>query len=561
MCLVGPGNSTKSTILGALEVLFSPRTTVSIGDTDFYDCDIHAELSIEAVVVDLPPELENFETYGPFICGVQDDGTVVPDPDDASSRGITLRFRSDESLEPVWEVVKPGGTLEPRRLSVGTRRALPFFRVDDRSDQHLRWSRGSHLDRMTGGAADARSALVDAHRQARQAVFDADLGVLTATSRQVAQGVTEIGGDAVPDPRVGLDPSVLSTGASLVLHNGPLPFTSYGLGMRRLASLAVQRLESRSASVVAMDEIEHGLEPHRLVRLLHVLRGEAAQGTQVLITTHSPVVVEAVDAVMLAVVRSAGGETSVRSVPPELTGLSGEPQGTIRSGPSAILARRVLVVEGATEEGLLRALTAAWDTPEVNLAMGGVVVRNGQDGRRALQRAECLARLGFEAAALIDHDNVLDDLVAATEMAGARVFRWQAGRCLETQLAHDVPEGLVASLLELAATVKYDDPAVGPSAVRDAVRARLSPGTTVSFEAGFPWGLEAAVARTAIGDAAVQSKWFKSNTAGAALGVWLHAHLDDFGSDPGRSGLARTLAKVRSYLSEHVATVATSHEQ
>lgn len=385
-------------------------------------------------------------------------------------------------------------------------------------------------------------------------MFDANLEELRATSRDVADGVSAIGGDPIADPRVGLDPGVLASGASLVLHNGQLPFTSYGLGMRRLAGIAVQRLDRGETSLVVMDEIEHGLEPHRLIRLLYVLREEAGQGAQVVITTHSPVTVESLDAEMLAVVRSADGHTTVQSVPRELAGLSGEPQGTIRTGPSAMLGRRVLVVEGATEEGMLRALIEAWDRPDANLAMGGVVVRSGQNGEQALERAECLARLGFDAAAFIDHDTDLDAKVAGAQGAGVRVFRWTKGNCLESQVAHDIPDDLVLPLLALAAEVRYDDPDIGRRAVLDAVKARLPSGATLSWIDPTACGMDPSDLRSAIGDAAAAKRWFKNNPGGAALGTWLADHLDDLtpAEDEHRGGLLKTLREVETYLYETV---------
>lgn len=552
VCLIGPGNTTKSTLLAALDLIFSPRPSVSLCDADFYRCVVEEPLSIEVVVVDLPPVLENFETYGPFVCGVGADGAVVPDPADGTTRGLLMRFSCDASLEPVWEVAKPDGAAEPRRLTVGTRRMLPFFRVDDRSDQHLRWARGSHLERLADDTGGTRTALVDAHRLARRAIFDADLEDLRSTAREVAVGVTGMGGDAIADPGVGLDPAALASGASLVLHNGPIPFTSYGLGMRRLASLSVQRLERSGASVVAMDEIEHGLEPHRLIRLLHILRKEAQNGAQVLITTHSPVTVESLDAQMLAVVRSNDGETTVKGVPPILDGLTGEPQGMIRSGPSAMLARRVLVVEGSTEEGMLRSLSQAWDSGESNLAMSGVVVRSGENDKQALQRAECLARLGYEAAALIDNDTMLDPEVSSARAEGAVVFRWPKGRCLETQLAYDTPGGLLLELLELASDVGYSDPEMGKLAVLAAVSARVPGNPSLSWNDPSEWPIDLDAARTAIGETANAKKWFKGNPAGEALGRWLVKHLDDFRLEahPPSHHLVQTLTAVKVYLYE-----------
>ena len=43
-CLIGPGNSTKTTILDALALTLSPRFSVSLSDSDFFDCQVDERL-------------------------------------------------------------------------------------------------------------------------------------------------------------------------------------------------------------------------------------------------------------------------------------------------------------------------------------------------------------------------------------------------------------------------------------------------------------------------------------------------------------------------------------
>ncbi len=79
-------------------------------------------------------------------------------------------------------------------------------------------------------------------------------------------------------------------------------------------------------------------------------------------------------------------------------------QRTVRSAPSALLARRVVVTEGKTELGVCRALVEHWDsTSSTPMPVVGTAFALG-GGSDAPRRAQCLAALGYPTALLIDDD-------------------------------------------------------------------------------------------------------------------------------------------------------------
>lgn len=49
ICLIGPGDSTKTTILDAIEYVMSSRF-LRIYDTDFYNCDVNHSIEITATI-------------------------------------------------------------------------------------------------------------------------------------------------------------------------------------------------------------------------------------------------------------------------------------------------------------------------------------------------------------------------------------------------------------------------------------------------------------------------------------------------------------------------------
>ena len=47
VCLIGPGDSTKTTILEAVELALTPRRNVSFDDADFYNANTESPIVIE----------------------------------------------------------------------------------------------------------------------------------------------------------------------------------------------------------------------------------------------------------------------------------------------------------------------------------------------------------------------------------------------------------------------------------------------------------------------------------------------------------------------------------
>ena len=57
ICLIGAGDSCKSTILKAIEWVLWPSWNLISTDTDFYNCDVSSEIEIMATIAELPKAL------------------------------------------------------------------------------------------------------------------------------------------------------------------------------------------------------------------------------------------------------------------------------------------------------------------------------------------------------------------------------------------------------------------------------------------------------------------------------------------------------------------------
>lgn len=554
-CLIGPGDSTKTTILDAVGLLLTTRTSVGLCDADFYDGNVEVPIVVEAILTNLPDDLISLDGLGAFICGVAPDGTVKTDPEEGDTKGLAVRFTADSSLEPIWEVFKPDAPeITARHLTVSLRAKFGVFRVDERVDTHLRWGRGSALAAITSGVAGATSTTVDAQRAARKAVFNSTEPSLIDAATKVKTASNTFGASNFQNLRVGLDPQALNTGYGLVLHDGEVPLTGSGLGTRRLTSLGIQEARTVGANVVLIDEIETGLEPHRLSHLLRLLKTRAESGVQVIMTTHAPLVVEYFGTSGLAVVRrTPDGTVTIKEVPEELASLDNSAmQRMIRSGPSAMLARQIAVVEGSTEMGALRKLFEHWDEEQMSadkepLAVAGTAIRNGDGDEQALKRAECLAELGYTAAALVDSDNTLTDEEAVAVAAGATVIRWGDGMALENRIANDLPEDKLISLIEAAILASPEEEAIAQEAICNAVSARLNGVPTLTGVDPVQWSADTSLLlddiRKAIGKAASKNKWFKDEQRGMILGELLYSLWADIKDTP----LGQRISALRSF--------------
>ena len=160
------------------------------------------------------------------------------------------------------------------------------------ADYHLGWRRGSVLNRVSEERADASAALAKAARDARAAFGDQVQGQLGETLGIVAATAKELGIPLGENIKAMLDThSVSFSGGTISLHDeSGVPLRGLGNGSTRLLIAGLQRKAAAQSSVILIDELEHGLESHRIIRLLGSLGAkETPLPLQVFMTTHSPV--------------------------------------------------------------------------------------------------------------------------------------------------------------------------------------------------------------------------------------------------------------------------------
>ena len=102
-CLIGPGDSGKSTILDALDLCLGARRYVSFDDTDFFGLDVTRTIMIAVTLGELPEALKNIDTYGELLRGFDlDAGLLEDEPRVGLETVLTLKLEVTSDLEPSW---------------------------------------------------------------------------------------------------------------------------------------------------------------------------------------------------------------------------------------------------------------------------------------------------------------------------------------------------------------------------------------------------------------------------------------------------------------------------
>ncbi len=533
LCLVGPGDSCKSTILDAVELVLSPRWNPNFEDSDFYDGDVARSIVISATLGELPRWMLSEAHFGLRLRGMAPSGEIHDEPEEGDEEVLTVSLSVDSSLEPSWEVVTDRHP-EGAKINAREREKLGAVRLGPPFERHLSWAKGSMLARLGGDQDEHAEMLADANRRARNAVDKSKLPKLSATAQVVAQLASSFG----VKPRLSfvpaLDPGANAVGAGgLALHDGPVPLRRAGLGTRRLVALAMQRHVAREGGVILVDELENALEPYRVRRLTRELLAPSVLGDieadeeepsgprdrkgVVLMTSHSPIVLAELEARHLCIVRTtAEGVTTILPLGDSL-------QPLLRDHPEAFLSRKVIVCEGKTELGLLKGLDEAWSQKNQPFAFEGVSLVHAGGRTKVGKVAQSFRSLGYEVAVLADSDEPLDVTPQELSSCGVAVTCWSSTVSTEQRIFLDLPrEGV-----ECAIYFAFKN--IGETTVRSQLCSALKMSTKELPQEVEDWLVfkpEVEV-RDAMGQAAkAKNGWFKSVPHACDLGIVIAGYLD-----------------------------------
>lgn len=519
VCLIGRGDSGKTTILDAIAFVLASTWNVPFYDNDFYQCDLNKPIVIEATLRDLPPDLIPEEKYGGYLRTLNlSTNTVSDDIDGGEEAVLTIRLEVKRDLEPVWSVVT-NREIGSKQIGAADRARLNAFLVSDYVDRHFSWNKGSPLYSLYVQYAkpdEDDTAMIDALREAKKMIDEAPFArfneiVNKVTANAATYGVTI----SKTENTIDFKDIVIKDG-KLSMHDKDVPFRLKGKGSRRLISMAIQTAIADAGGIILIDEVEQGLEPDRVQNLVNRLKSE--HKGQVFISTHSRDVLVELSYKNLFLMRKDQAN---------LTAFDDTLQGALRANPEAFFARKVLIVEGATEDGICRAINYyRYKKKDKVAALLGVRLANG-GGSKSYQYASGFASAGFPVALFCDSDeDDKEQKKSDLRKAGVTVVDWDKGDSLELAIARHLPFDAIPKLVQLAASIRV---AEDRSLTMDDATARLWEAVKSKFNGVCPPLAEipdTQAIRVAIGVAASKGGWFKRTDWGQQLGMLIVDHLN-----------------------------------
>lgn len=466
-CIVGPGDSGKSTIIDAIDLALGPRQSKVFSDADFYLLDTSEPIQIEITVGDLADPLKNYEKYDLYLRGYDPLFNEIHDePGEGLENVLTLRLSVASDLDPVWLLysLRAEAQGRERNLSWGDRILLAGTRIGNVADYHLSWRKGAVLNRIGDEKPNTTSAIAEAKRAARKAFGDEAHDDLEDVLKAVSETASTLGVPLEGDLQALLNAHSISlSGGTISVHDSKgLPLSSLGLGSSRLLVAGLLDKAKVGSNLILVDELEQGLEPHRIMRFLDAIGAKDSNArTQSFVTSHSPVVLRELNAHQLSrICETAEGHKIISAKTDEGS------QGALRSFPEAFLAKSVVLCEGASEVGFIRGLDQYFVSQgKSSISARGIYLVDTGGVSKLYKSAPTLQAMRYRVASFRD-DDVAPDVEAESkfENQSGSVFKWAPGQKIEAAIIKAAAPELIVAILD--AGIKF----VGEDATNEHIK-------------------------------------------------------------------------------------------
>ena len=536
-CLIGPGDSTKSTILTAIEYVLHPRHDLQILDTDFHNQNLGTPFDIQIVLGDLPPSFLSDDLFGLQLSGFDlDSGRLSDEPENGLEQVLHITLSVSDALIPEWTIKgDPLHNLKRSKISV--------TRLTEKIDTHISWSKGSALSKATQNVGLAPN-LPDVFRSAAQSFNESIPEELSEATKTVTTASEKLGLH-LDNLTPGLLQSRFQTKwGALGLFVDKVPIFHLGLGSKKLLALALQKIHTPKHTILLIDEIETGLEPNRIQKLL--LEFGCLNGTednQIIFTTHSPTPIIRLPASSLCFVQNNSGIISVKKIPKPT-----EKQNIIRTYGASLLARKLIVGEGATEVGLMKGFLTHHEINDIPaLLYFNVDFIDGRGCTCAPQHAIDFQEIGYHCFLLADSDEPISPAKEEVTGKGVQVALWDGSTATEERLFLDLPAKNLKVLIDYVIEER------GEASVFDTIKRTYAndPGLFPDIDIESRYQLKTKDTyteseRKLLGKTAKRKSWYKNITSGEKLGEELADAFDHIEGTPTHNVLSEILTWLKN---------------
>jgi len=442
-CFIGQGDSGKSTILDAISAVLTSSFTFNFSDSDFHNCDTSKPIEIEATLIDIPDKL--LIKYPMHLRGIINDHII----DDLESNeaenaepALTIKLTVMSDLEPIWELITDREQ-EAIRISGRDRAKLNMSVISDYSDRQFNFNKGNPLYGLISLDGEVhedneKNIVNDILRESKSKIDNNVSSKFNIVIKKVVE-TAEILGIELAELKAALDfKDIFIKENSISLHEGNIPLRLKGKGSKRLISLAIQLCNTDETNIIIIDEIELGLEPHRVQNLVRILKKNLGN-SQIIISTHSRDVAVEMNYKDIFILQNNANK---------LFSLPDNFQGTVRVNPEALFAKRIIVCEGTTEIGLCRAFNEYRENKEkLSLSCLGIRLANGS-GNNMIKYTLDFHKLGYDVCLFCDSDLLeMENKKVELKKMQIPVIDCEDRKAIEQQIFDDVPWEVVKYLL------------------------------------------------------------------------------------------------------------------
>ena len=449
VCLIGNGDSCKTTILNAIELSLLHHWNFNIQDTDFYNCDFSNNIEIITTIGDVPTELLTIEKFGTYIRKNVDLGTENDEPENEEYY-LTIKLEITSDFEPEWSVIN--NRMEKKSISHRDRAKLHLYRIGENFDKDFSLGRNSILNLYMENKEDINHQIIDILKRHKSENIE---------NEEIKKSLEKMS-NILDDYNISREEQLnlilqISSGtiniSNLNLCDGKIPVSKKGIGTQRLISSTLNLGVSSKDSSIMIDEVEYGLEPYRLSDLLTKLIENSAKRT-ILLTSHSTIPLTELEYNNILLCSNDNGYISCKSIPKDMENL-------LRSSSYAFLSKKILSVEGATEYGILKELNHLWSKEDKSLSYYNSLVLDGKGGSKAVKTSLSFLDLGYYSGLFIDSDNAEANKEGEeAKKKGVKLFTWNNNVDIETRIVNDVPFILLKEIINIVVELVNNESAI-----------------------------------------------------------------------------------------------------
>ena len=220
ICLIGPGDSTKSTVLTAIHYALWPSWNLSVSSSDFYECNTDEQICIEVSFDEYPDSFLKDQKYGLYLRGSWNGEEDEPTESDCF---LTARLVINDSFEPQWSIVC--NRQDDKAFLTADRQVVSPGMIGISFSQNLNWGQGSALSKYVDPRETIKKNLSIIEAESRKLGDYSELDAIAPIITGVADGYG-VSIDGELNNKVSLKTkNVLST---IELFEGSKPFNQRG---------------------------------------------------------------------------------------------------------------------------------------------------------------------------------------------------------------------------------------------------------------------------------------------------------------------------------------------